>query len=180
MDNYPDTFVALNLHTSGSASTPWTIQRANWYNVSGVPTVWFDGVSDCVGAMGSDPLQYAWYLGEYNTRKDVRTDVTIDITAVQTDPNSYDIEAEVGLEAGAPVSRDLGVHIVQVLDYYPGSVDDRYRNCVRENNTVTNITLSGASNLARRVWPTRTTLRSCPLCATKARRRPNRSGTSRC
>jgi hypothetical protein len=141
MDNFPDTFLALWLHTSGSASTSWTIQRANWYNVGGVPTVWFDGVSEEVGAAGSDPLQYSWYLGVYNTRKDVRTDVTIDLSATQVDPNTFDIDAEVGLEAGAPVSRDLAVHIVQVLDYYPSSTDDRYRNCARKNNTVTNITL---------------------------------------
>ena len=30
-------------------------------------------------------------------------------------------------------SRDVKVHFVQVLDYYPSSTDDRYRNCVMQH-----------------------------------------------
>jgi hypothetical protein len=158
MNNYPDSFFAIQLHIGDPYVTGWTNQRANFYDVEGTPTTWFDGVIECVGAYTNDSQMYNWYNAQRLTRSNVPTDVTIELTGVETAPQTYDIAATIGIDADG-VGKDVRLHFVQVLDYYPSSPDDRYRNCViqhepggthtlapGESVTVTiPFTLSGAS-----------------------------------
>ena len=140
MENY-DNFIAIDCHTSGSVSTSWTIERANWYGVTGLPTTWFDGVLECVGAYYNDTQDYNWFEDQYDARKNVPTDVTISLLATETDPNTYLIRATVGIEAGG-TAKNMVVHIVQVIDNYPYTADNRWVNTVRQNSNNRTVSLT--------------------------------------
>jgi hypothetical protein len=129
MNNYPDSFLGIQLHIGDSYATLWTGQRANFYSVSGTPTTWFDGVIECVGVYTNDTQMYNWYNTQRQTRASVPTDVTIELSGVETGSQTYDITATVGIDADG-VGKDVKLDFVQVLDYYPSSADGRYRNCV--------------------------------------------------
>ena len=129
MNNFPDSFTAIQVHIGDSYATAWGGQRASFYGVGGTPTTWFDGVIECVGAYTNDSQMYSWYNTQRLTRSNVPTDVTIELAGVESGSQTYDITATVGIEAGG-VGKDVKLHFVQVLDYYPSYYDDRYRNCV--------------------------------------------------
>ena len=132
MNNFTDSFVAIQLHLGDGYGIDWCNQRANFYGVTGTPTTWFDGVLERAGAYTDDQQMYNWYNQARQQRANVPTDVTIELSAVESAAQTYDVTAVVGIEAGG-VGKDVRLHFVQVLDYYPSSADDRYRNCVRQH-----------------------------------------------
>lgn len=140
MNDYPDDFVSIQLHIGDAYETDWTRRRANFYGVTGTPTTWFDGVIEHVGAATNDNYMYNWYLGSINARLAVPTDVTIELSAEEVAAQTYEISATVSIEAGGQ-GKDMTVHVIQVLDYYPTSADNRYRNCVMQNMGLTIITV---------------------------------------
>lgn len=141
MNDYPDSFVAIQLHIGDSYATSWTSQRANFYGVTGTPITWFDGVLECYGAYANDGQMYNWYNQQIQQRTSVPTDVTIELSGVETGSQTYDITATVGIEAGG-VGKEMKLHFVQVLDYYPSYYDDRYRNCVIQHEAGGTYTLA--------------------------------------
>ena len=145
MNDYPDSFVAIQLHIGDSYATSWTSQRANFYGVTGTPITWFDGVLECYGAYANDQQMYNWYNQQIQNRANVPTDVTIDLYGVETATQTYEITAIVGIDAGG-VGKDMRVNVVQVLDHYPYSADHRYRNCVREHLGETYVDLAAGES----------------------------------
>ncbi len=134
----PDTFVAFQAHLNPPSlpdpySTPWGNIRDNFYGVTGLPTTAFDGVDRRVGAQSNNATTYNWYLGAYNARRGVPTDVIINVGAVDLGSRTYRIVADICIEAGAP-SRTMRINIVRTLDYFPitGAED---RNCVMAGMT---------------------------------------------
>lgn len=134
MNNYPDSFVAIQLHIGDGYGIQWCNQRANFYDVGGTPTTWFDGVLERVGAYDNDQQMYNWYNQARQQRMGVATDVTIELSGVESAAQTYDITATVGIDADGE-GKEMLLHFVEVLDYYPASADDRYRNCVVEHQT---------------------------------------------
>ena len=132
MNNFPDNFLPIQLHIGDPYTIAWCGQRASFYGVTGTPTTWFDGVLACVGAYTNDTQMYNWYNQQRVARMNVPTDVTIELSAVETAAQTYDVTAVVGIEPGG-VGKDVKLHFVEVLDYYPSSADNRYRNCVVEH-----------------------------------------------
>lgn len=131
MTNYPDTFVSTQIHVSGGyTQTPWATNRYNSYGGGGTPLTWFDGVLQCLGAYTNDTQMFNWYKDQYNARIAVPTDLSITMTGEQTGANSYDIHVTVSMDPGG-TARSMICHVVQALDYYPASTDNRYRNCAR-------------------------------------------------
>ena len=128
MNTYED-FVGIQLHLGDAYQTSWTSQRASFYSISGYPTTWFDGVTELVGAYANDTQMYNWYNSARATRAAVPTDVTVEITGLEVGAQTYEIAATVTIEPDG-TGKDMICHIVQVLDYYPASGDNRYRNCV--------------------------------------------------
>jgi len=133
----PDEFISIQIH---SGHTSWGNQRSSFYNVTGIPVTWFDGVIQRLGA-SSDQQAYSSYSSAINSRLNVATDVTIDISAVETATQTYDVTATVGIEAGG-TGKSMTVILLQVLDYYPTSSDYRYRNCVRQHLGTQTVTLA--------------------------------------
>ena len=108
----------VEYHVNEGYSTTWGDARADFYNLSGTPSAWFDGALECVGAYGNDQSQYNWYLDQYNARRAVPTDVTITVTGVQVTGPTFTIRTRVALEAGG-VAKNVRVYMVQVVDHYP-------------------------------------------------------------
>jgi len=152
MNTFPDSFVGIQLHIGDPYTIGWCGQRANFYGVSGTPTTWFDGVLECEGAYDSDTQMYNWYNQQRQQRMSVPTDVTIELSAVESAAQTYDVTAVVGIEAGG-TGKDVRLHFVEVLDYYPSSADDRYRNCVVEHQAGGTYTLApGESTTVTRTF----------------------------
>ncbi len=152
LNDYPDSFFGIQLHIGDGYAIGWTGQRANHYNVGGTPTTWFDGVLECVGAYTNDTQMYNWYNQQRAIRANVPTDVTIELSAVESAAQTYDITATIGIDAGG-VGKELRLHFVEVLDYYPASGDNRYRNCVIEHQAGGVYTLApGESTTATRTF----------------------------
>jgi hypothetical protein len=84
---------------------------------------------------------FNWYKGQMDIRRAVATDVTIQLYGEETGTQAYEITAIVGIDAGG-TGKTMKVQILQVLDHYPASSDDRYRNCVRDPLGATTVTLA--------------------------------------
>jgi hypothetical protein len=132
MSDYSDSFTSIQLHLGDPYWIEWNSERATFYSISGTPTTWFDGVLRLVGVYTNDAQMYEWYQDQIVARLAVPTDVTVALSAVESATQTYDITATVGIEAGGE-GKDLWLHFVQVLDYYPYAADNRYRNCVMQH-----------------------------------------------
>ena len=118
MNTYPDTFAFVAFHpsTSDPAYTPYAVQRKGFYQVSGYPTSVFDGTIKRVGAQA-----YALYEQDYETRRDVPTDVTIAMTGQEVATNTYKVTTTVCMD-GDGTAKDMRIYVAQVLDYWPYTV----------------------------------------------------------
>lgn len=84
---------------------------------------------------------YTWYFNTISPRWGDTTDVTMEMDAEVVAPQTYEVSVTVGIEAGG-VAKDMVLHVIQVLDYYPNSTDDRYRNCVMQDASLINVSLA--------------------------------------
>ena len=105
-------------------ATPWGDARAtDFYGVFDpgqfLPWLGYDGLFNA----GFDADQYEPQLQQ---RLAVPTDVTVAISGLELAANTYDITAEVCVEAGG-VGKTMRIYVVQVLDNYPPS-ELYYRN----------------------------------------------------
>jgi len=116
LDENPQTLAEVQYHCSDEYSLPFGDQRTNFYGVTGIPTAWFDGVT----SPGTD---YNGFKGAYDARRGQATDVTISASSALTG-GQYKVTAQVGVEAGGQ-SRNLRVHVVQVLDHWPDGTEHR-------------------------------------------------------
>ena len=54
IEEFPDDVIAIDIHVSDPDETVWGLQRDTFYDVTGLPTTWVDGVESMVGAQGGD------------------------------------------------------------------------------------------------------------------------------
>jgi len=117
-DITPGTFTAVTIQTNGAyGNSAWQTARTSYYGVSGTPTMWFDGAQSVVGA-GSTSSAYNAYHSAYDTRRDVATDVTIQLGGTWISGQTYEIKAKVGIDAGG-AGKTMRIYLVQVLDNWP-------------------------------------------------------------
>ncbi len=121
LGDYPDDVILLEMHVGDGYDIPWgDPTRMNFYGVDAIPTALFDGGSPHVGALSGLQPTYDWYDEALQSRLDVPTDVTIDISAVQTGTQSFDVTTTIGIEAGGQ-SKRLQLYLVEALDHWPSS-----------------------------------------------------------
>jgi PKD repeat protein len=60
--------------------------RNSYYNITGYPTYFFDGILSVVGGSGTSSM-YSYYVPKVNARNAVLSDFTIDVQFVETDGN---------------------------------------------------------------------------------------------
>jgi hypothetical protein len=118
MDNYPDTFVAVEYHLA-SYTTAWGNNRRYFYpGYSGTPWCWFDGTVEALGSYGNVSQDYNRYRTIYLQEREAPTDVTLDLCVRQLCDATHRITAKVGLEPGG-ANKSVRLHIAAVLDNYP-------------------------------------------------------------
>ena len=115
MDAYPETFAFVQIHYADSYVTTWGEARADFYELDTCPTSWFDGVLE-----REDAWTYAVYRADYLERRDVPTDVTIELSSLLVGPQTYEITANVCIEAGG-TPKIMRIYMVQVLDHWPAT-----------------------------------------------------------
>ncbi len=122
LNDYPDTLTLVQIHPWDAYETAWGEQRAAFYGVGGTPSARFDGILVAHGAITNTPDMYQWYEGLYQDRLAVPTDVTIELSAREVSTDTYDIHAEVCMEAGG-TPKWMRINLIQVLDNWPASPD---------------------------------------------------------
>ncbi len=142
MVDYPTSFISVQYHVSDSYEIPFSNTRASFYNVTGVPTTWFDGRVERVGIVGDDAATYSWYLNVLNTRWAVPTDVTLNLAVERTGFRQYRVAATISIEPGG-TSKNLTVHFLRVRDNFPSNNDNRYRNCARAHKQLDTAVAAG-------------------------------------
>ncbi len=140
LQNYPDTFTLVQYHVGDAYAVTWCYTRATFYGVTGTPDAWFDGALNRPGAYATVPQQYNYYLGAYNTRMGVPTDVTINLSAVQISSNTFEMTAHVCVEAGG-AGKTMRIYMVQVLDHWPADLG-YHRNGFKQAATTQDITVA--------------------------------------
>lgn len=144
LDTYPDTFIGIQLHLNDSWEVSWSARRGSFYGVSGYPDAWFDGIVERSGTYTNDPQAYDYYNSARAARAAVPTDVAMTLSVVRVAEDTFDVTATVRNESGS--SMDLKAHIPQVLDYYPSTSDDHYRNCVMDCLSSVNFTVAAGDS----------------------------------
>ena len=110
-----------------------------------IPSTVHDGVLLRIGNQG-----YTGYLNLYEQRRDVPTDVTIELSGEHSTGQTYSVSAEVAIEPGDGDPRTMRVYMVQVLDYWP-AYGGYHRNGFKQAAATEDITLSpGESQVVER------------------------------
>lgn len=138
IDNFPDQIVSVQEHVSDSYTIPWGETRASFYGVTGIPTTVFDGVTQQIGA-GTTQQTYNIYLNMFNARRNMPTDVVIELGGEEVGTDTYRITARVSVEPTGQ-TRTMRLHVLQLLDYYPSGI--RHRECLIQDGINTNLTLN--------------------------------------
>ncbi len=102
-------------HTSAFSTaefyTPETNARANYYSISGYPTLKADGVRSTSGGGGSSESMYSTYLAHYNARINVTSPFTIDLSYEPLEGNQCRVNCTVN-KVGECAGTDVRVFIV--------------------------------------------------------------------
>ena len=139
----PDTFAFVQIHPWAGGSTVWGGDRFDFYvppASQGTPDAWFDGMVNNSGSMGSTTADYNRYRATFLTRQAASTDVTIELNGDLDVGQTYDITAEVCIEAGGS-TKTMRIYMVQVLDYWPTS-PTYHRNGFKQAAATQDITLN--------------------------------------
>ncbi len=145
MEEFPDTFLGFQIHGGDNYATAWGNSRLNFYNVSGYPTVWMDGVLSQVGSYGSGSANYNALRTMYLNRIGDPTDVTMCVGGAVIDSNTYQVDVNVGIEAsGTPKTKRI--HCVQLLADYP--TGSQYYDCFIQASNYQDVTLSPGGETA--------------------------------
>ncbi|MBU0641307.1 MAG: hypothetical protein KKB50_20810 [Planctomycetes bacterium] len=122
LDDYPDTFTAIQIHKLNEYSTTWGNGRISFYGVGGIPDAWFDGIEQATGAYENVDLQYAWYQGIYFDRLAIPSDIKLELGGEQISGQTYEIKVRVSNDPeGTPQAWTGRIQTVQVLDNYPAT-----------------------------------------------------------
>jgi len=78
----------IEYHSGDDYQNSYGTARLSYYNVTGFPTVKFDGILSQVGASGD---MYPSYLSKYNQRINIMSDFTIDVTGSNAGLVDYEI-----------------------------------------------------------------------------------------
>jgi thiol-disulfide isomerase/thioredoxin len=133
MNEFPDTFLGLQVHQDDNYTKGWGNRRASYYSIQGYPTLWFDGKVKQYGIPGSDDSAYSALKSKYDNRMKVSTDVTVEVGVKEVDEDTVTVSVRVTLDAEG-AAKDVRVFTVQALDHYPdkdsGHRQYQYRNCL--------------------------------------------------
>ncbi len=86
--------VVVEYHINDVFETPFALARQNYYWVTGLPTVYFDGVIESIGGNSTTSI-YEEYLPLYEERKAIMSDFSIDIEGANSQLTDYVVHVSV-------------------------------------------------------------------------------------
>lgn len=132
MSAYPDTLVGIQYHVQDEYPLTFSDDRASFYGVFPLPDVWVDGLENKIGDFGStDQANYDGFYAMYADRVNVPTPILLDLTVTPVNGQTYNVKADVELEAGSAPLR-VDVYVIDCLFRYPDYADNRAHNMVRQ------------------------------------------------
>lgn len=103
-------------HNSDTLANVYSNARNNYYNISGYPTYFFDGVLNVVGGNASSSM-YGNYVPKVNARNAIMSDFTI---AIEFEESDADYSATVTIDnVGGNTSTNLKLHFVVTESHLP-------------------------------------------------------------
>ncbi|UCF33931.1 MAG: hypothetical protein JSV78_01220 [Phycisphaerales bacterium] len=138
IDSYPDTFAVVEIHVWDEYEEAWGSWRQGFYGdiFQGTPCFVYDGLWD------------AWpistYISKFLARQPVPTDVTIELAGNQVAGQTFDVGADVCIEAGG-TGKTMRIYMVETLDNYPASPSysrQTFRQAADSPGMETDITLA--------------------------------------
>lgn len=107
---------AIKYHSGDSYQTPASIARINYYNITGFPTAWFDGIYNVVGGSNNQSM-YPYYLPYVNQRNAVLSSFTLNISGSCTGLQ-YDVTIQANKVAAYSQS-SLRLHLALTESHIP-------------------------------------------------------------
>jgi len=126
MNANSDRFIVIQIHLADSYTFTWGTQRQSFYGVTGLPTTVQDGILRRVGAYSA-----ATYQNDFNARRNVATDVVLELSPNHTTGPTWSVDITASLEPGAAAPRTMRMHMIQVIDQYP-TPNTHWRNCMMQ------------------------------------------------
>lgn len=124
LNNYPETFVLVQIHLYDNYETTWGSSRCAFYDSCITPTAVFDGVSRIVGTSADINEQYDTYEQLYLQRQVTPTDMTIELEGRQVGGTTFAITATACME-DTGTARVARLYLVHVLNYWPADAANR-------------------------------------------------------
>jgi thiol-disulfide isomerase/thioredoxin len=119
-----DSVVVIAYHVSDAFSIPEVSARSSYYGVSGVPSVFFDGIFSEVGGVHTGTM-FPFYINKFSQRIDDPSPIDIDLTCTyDSDSNTGVVTAKITNFSGDTI--DGVIHFVIVeddIDYYWQGMD---------------------------------------------------------
>ena len=109
----------VEYHYGDDYQNSYSLSRVNYYNITGYPTAWFDGVLSFVGGSTTESM-YPQYLSRVNQRLGVTSPFTIDILGSHT--CFQDFTADITVEkVGTNSSNNLRLQAVLTESHIPAT-----------------------------------------------------------
>jgi hypothetical protein len=143
IDDYPDELVMFQAHVwNDGYDFPWTNARADFYNVSGIPDVWIDGVLNHHGDVGTVQQNYNSMNNLIQQRLALPTDIALAMYAEQVSGPTFNVRLDITvLDPNVP-PWNVKVYLLPLLDHYPPG-SPYYRNCPMQAAYETSVGVTG-------------------------------------
>ncbi len=125
MEEFPDSFIGMQIHGADDYATAWGDSRFEFYNLTGFPGVWVDGVQSLIGSFGTPEANYNQLRELYMSRQNAPTDVTLLVCGTAVGSDTYAISIDVGIETTGS-SKEMLIYCAQVIQDYPDSDSYNY------------------------------------------------------
>ena len=112
-------------HSGDEYQNSYSIARLNYYSISGIPTVKFDGILSVVGGGGN---MYPNYLTKYNTRIAVPSSYTIEVEGTNSGMIDYELDITVEKVSSAIDNPVMQVVVTEshIPEYWGGLTEVNY------------------------------------------------------
>ena len=117
LDNGYDVAV-IKYHSGDSYANVYSNARVNYYNITGYPTAYFDGLSPVAGGGGSSQTMFPQYSSRVNQRMAVQSAFTIDLEGTHTCLTDFTAYVTVN-KVATNTSSNLRLHAVLTEKHIP-------------------------------------------------------------
>jgi hypothetical protein len=109
-----DSLIVISCHTAAPFACTDGTQRLNYYGITGVPTVKFDGILTVAGGVSYPGTMYPTYLHQFSARTTVASPLEIALTCTyDTSSNTGSISATIENTSASTVSGTLHFSLIE-------------------------------------------------------------------